>query len=30
MGKVLDIIRKVIEAGQTAICVVFLWLFYWR
>jgi hypothetical protein len=25
---VLDIIRKVTGAGQPAICVVFLWLFY--
>jgi hypothetical protein len=27
-GKVLDIIRKVIGAGQPAIRVAFLWLFY--
>jgi hypothetical protein len=26
--KVLDIIRKVIGAGQPAICAVFLWLIY--
>jgi hypothetical protein len=29
-GKVLDIIRKVIQAGQPATRVVFLWLFYQR
>jgi hypothetical protein len=28
--KVLDIVRKVIGAGQPAIHVVFLCLFYWR
>jgi hypothetical protein len=29
-GKVLDIIGRVIGAGQPATCVVFLWLFYRR
>jgi hypothetical protein len=30
LGNVLEIIQKVIGAGQPAICVVFLWLFYRR